>query len=130
MVSWLNLIAIGTGGAFGSLCRHGITQAAVAVPGGSTVYGTLIVNVLGCALLGALTALAPADSETGQRLALAIRVGFLGSLTTFSTFAGESSDLAGMGRWGASSAYVLANLILGWFALLLAASLVRGWIQS
>jgi CrcB protein len=130
MVSWLNLLSIGAAGAIGSLCRYGVTLAAVAVPGGSTVYGTLIANVLGCGLLGALTALGPTDSEAGQRLMLAIRVGFLGSLTTFSTFAGESADLAGMGRWGASTLYVSANLVLGWSALLLSGSLVRGWIQA
>ncbi len=130
MVSWLNLLSIGTAGAIGSLCRYGVTLAAVAVPGGSTAYGTLIANVLGCAFLGALTALGPADSEAGQRLMLAIRVGFLGSLTTFSTFAGESADLAGMGRWGVSSLYVLANLVFGWLALLLSGHLVRGWIQA
>ena len=130
MVSWLNLAAIAIAGAIGSLCRYGVTVAAVSVPGGSSVYGTLIVNVLGCGLLGALTALGPVQSEHGERLILAIRVGFLGSLTTFSTFAGESTDLAGMGRWGASTTYVLANLILGWLAVLLAGSLVRGWIQT
>lgn len=129
MVSWLNLAAIGLAGAVGSLCRYGVTLAAVAMPGGSTVYGTLVVNVLGCGLLGALTALGPVHSEAGQRLVLAIRVGFLGSLTTFSTFAAESSTLAGMGRWGASSSYTLANLVLGWAALMIAGNLVRGWMQ-
>ncbi len=130
MVSWVNLLSIGAAGAIGSLCRYGVTLAAVAMPGGSTVYGTLIVNVLGCGLLGALTALGPADSEAGQRLMLAIRVGFLGSLTTFSTFAGESVDLAGMGRWGGSTLYVSANLVLGWLAVLLSGTLVREWIQT
>ena len=129
MVSWLNLAAIGLAGAAGSLCRYGVTLAAVALPGGSTVYGTLIVNVLGCALLGALTALGPIHSEWGQRLVLALRVGFLGSLTTFSTFAAESSTLAELGRWGASGAYTLANLVLGWLALFIAGGIVRGWIQ-
>lgn len=130
MTSWLNLVAIGIGGATGSLCRYGLTLAAAAAPGGSTMLGTTIANVLGCILLGAISALAPADSESMERLTLALRVGFLGSLTTFSTFAAESTTLAGGGRWGASAAYVLANLLLGWCALLLAGGLVRGWIET
>jgi CrcB protein len=80
--------------------------------------------------LGGLSSLTPPDSESIERLSLALRVGFLGSLTTFSTFAAESSNLAGAGRWGASGAYVLANLVIGWFALILTAGLVKGWMQA
>ncbi|WP_182864706.1 fluoride efflux transporter FluC [Rhodopirellula sp. JC639] len=130
MTSWLNLAAIALGGAGGSLCRYGVTLLAAALPGGSTMLGTTLANVIGCGLLGALSSLAPADSESIGRLMLALRVGFLGSLTTFSTFAAESSMLAGEGRWGASGAYVLANLGLGYLTLILAGSLVRGWIQT
>ena len=130
MTSWFNLAAIAIGGAAGSLCRYGVTLAAAAVPGGSNMLGTTIANVLGCALLGALSALGPHDSESIERLTLALRVGFLGSLTTFSTFAAESSTLAGGGRWGASATYVLANLVIGWLVLILAGNLVRGWIEA
>lgn len=130
MTSWFNLAAIAATGATGSLCRYGVTLAAAAVPGGSTMWGTAIVNIVGCALLGGLTALGPVESESAERLMLALRVGFLGSLTTFSTFAAESSTLASSGRWGASTTYVLANLVIGWLVLLLAGGVVKGWIQT
>jgi len=130
MSSWFNLAAIAAGGALGSLCRYGMTLAAAAVPSGSPLWGTTIVNVLGCALLGALSALGSGETESQERLMLSIRIGFLGSLTTFSTFAAESSTLAQEGRWGASSAYVLANLVIGWFVLLLASGIVKGWVQT
>ncbi|QEG00499.1 Putative fluoride ion transporter CrcB [Stieleria maiorica] len=130
MTSWLNLAAIALGGAAGSLCRYGVTLAAAATPGGSTLLGTTLANIIGCGLLGALSSLAPPESESIERLMLALRVGFLGSLTTFSTFAAESTMLAGQGRWGASGAYILANLVLGYLALILVGSLVRGWIQT
>ena len=125
-----NLAAIAVGGATGSLCRYGVTLAAAAIPGGSTMLGTTIVNVVGCALLGGISALGPSDSESIERLTLALRVGFLGSLTTFSTFAAESSLLAEEGRWGASGTYVLANLVIGYLALIVAAAVVRGWMQT
>lgn len=130
MTSWLNLAAIALGGATGSLGRYGITLAAAAIPGGSTMLGTTIANVVGCALLGALSSLGPPDSESIERLSLAARVGFLGSLTTFSTFTAESQTLAGSGRWGAWSTYVLANLLIGWCVLVLAAGLARGWMET
>ncbi|MCO8120362.1 CrcB family protein [Stieleria sp. TO1_6] len=130
MSSLFNLTAIAAAGATGSLCRYGLTLAAAAIPGGSSMLGTTIVNVLGCALLGGVSALGPVETESMERLMLAIRVGFLGSLTTFSTFASESTALAGAGRWGASGTYVLANLVIGWYVLLLASNLVKGWIQA
>ncbi|OYP28323.1 fluoride efflux transporter FluC [Rhodopirellula sp. MGV] len=127
MSTWFNLLAIAIAGATGSLCRYGITLAAAAVPGGNTLYGTTIVNVLGCALLGGISALQVPDSVVTERVILAVRVGFLGSLTTFSTFASESSVLAEDGQWGASTAYTLANLVLGWAALMAASGWVKGW---
>ena len=129
MSSCFNLAAIAFAGALGSLSRYGLTLAASAVPGGSTLWGTTIANVLGCALLGVLTALGEAEMVSQGRLMLALRVGFLGSLTTFSTFAAESSTLAQEGRWGASSAYVLANLVIGWLVLMIASGVVKGWVQ-
>ncbi len=112
------------------MCRYGLTLAVTSLPGGSNVLGTTFVNVLGCALLGGLTALGPAETAAAERLSLAIRVGFLGSLTTFSTLAAESSTLASSGRWGGASGYVLANLVIGWLVFGMASSLVKGWIQT
>lgn len=78
-------------------------------------------------LLGGISALQVPDSVVTERVILAVRVGFLGSLTTFSTFASESSVLAEDGQWGASTAYTLANLVLGWAALMAASGWVKGW---
>lgn len=128
MTSWFNLAAIALGGAAGSVCRYGITMAAAAIPGGSTLWGTTIANVLGCAALGGLIGWGESDGVLAQRTLLALRVGFLGSLTTFSTFAAESSLLAQEGRWGGSSVYVLANLLIGWAVLMVATNLVKGWV--
>ncbi|MEM6364358.1 MAG: CrcB family protein [Planctomycetota bacterium] len=130
MVSWFQLTAIAACGALGALCRYGLTIAVTQIPGGSSVLGTTFVNVLGCALLGAITAVGPAETEAAERLNLAIRVGFLGSLTTFSTLVAESSTLASSQRVGAASGYVLANLVIGWLVFGIASSLVKGWIHA
>ena len=134
MTTWLNLVAIGLGGAAGSVCRYLVTVAAAAVSGGSTFWGTTLVNVLGCAALGALaeyvrvTQDSLIDSVISARATLAIRFGFLGALTTFSAFAAELFVLADTGRWFAAGLYVAGNFLIGLLALIVAAMFVKGWM--
>ncbi len=128
MSHWVNLIAIALGGALGSVCRYLVALGAAAIPGGSTMLGTTIANVLGCAAIGALGEYALVDETISERAKLAIRVGFLGGLTTFSTFAAESAALAGSSRWWGAGSYVAANLLIGWIALWMGAAIVKGWM--
>ena len=116
------------GGALGSVSRYLITIAANTVPGGSSLVGTTVANVLGCGLIGALSAYGAADGNLNERMALALRVGFLGGLTTFSTFAAESAGLATDGRWMGSGLYVAVNLFLDWIALVAGSSVVKAWM--
>jgi len=128
MTTWLNLISVAAGGAIGSVARYLITLVSMAIPGGSTMLGTTIANVLGCAAIGAMFEYSIVEGVVSERMQLAIRVGFLGGLTTFSAFAFESAALAGSGRWPLSGLYVAANLLIGWAALVTAAALVKGWM--
>lgn len=128
MTTWLNLLAVATGGAVGSVCRYLITVASIAIPGGSTLIGTTIVNLVGCAAIGGFAEIVLVTNSISERTQLFIRVGFLGGLTTFSTFAGESAALADEGRWFACGLYVAVNMLLGWAALVLTAMLVKGWL--
>lgn len=125
MTTWLNLVMIACGGAAGAVCRYGITMAAVAFPGGSTLWGTTVANVLGCGLLGALAEYSLIEGNLSPKFALACRVGFLGSLTTFSTFTAESVTSWVDGRPAVTMTYVAANLLLGVIALFSAAAVVR-----
>ena len=128
MTTWLNLLAVATGGAVGSVCRYLITVASIAIPGGSTLLGTTLVTLIGCAAIGGFAEVILITNSISERTQLLIRVGFLGGLTTFSTFAGESAALADEGRWLACGLYVAANMVLGWTALVLTAMLVKGWL--
>ncbi len=128
MTTWLNLMAVATGGAVGAVCRYLITVASLTIPGGSTLIGTTAVNVIGCAALGGFVEAVLVINSVSERSQLLIRVGFLGSLTTFSTFAGESAALAGEGRWLVFGLYFATNVFLGWTALVLTAMLVKGWL--
>lgn len=116
-----NMLAIGFGGALGALCRHGVNIGCRRWLGEAFAYGTLTVNVLGCFALGLLTALAlsPQWAERAPWVAhSAVTVGFLGALTTFSTFGVETVRYSQASQHHLAIANVAANLVLGVLAVL------------
>lgn len=85
--SVVRLLAIATGGALGAVTRYGVGVACAAAWGSRFAYGTLLVNVVGCFVLGVCMHeawLAPDRSASHWHAGLT--VGLLGGLTTFSTF--------------------------------------------
>ncbi len=129
MTTCLNLLLVATGGAFGSVARYLITVGSASLPGGGTPLGTTLANLIGCAAIGALAQYSLLVQHVSPRMILAVQVGFLGSLTTFSSFALESTVIASSGRWSQGVIYVLANLLLGWIVLAAAGALMKGWMS-
>jgi CrcB protein len=121
----LKLLYIAVGGAVGALARFGVGEGLMLLLGKAFPYGTLVVNVAGCFLLGMLAALHTHALSAEVRTGLA--AGFLGALTTFSTFGFETIDQLERGQWLVALANVMANLVLGflavWLGLLLARSI-------
>ena len=107
------------------MARYGLSGWVQSGSAGTFPWGTLVVHVLGCFLLGfafrvlQLSALSPA-------LRGAVTVGFLGAFTTFSF---EAIGLIQDGRWGRAVGYVGGSVALGLIAVLaglwIAASLQR-----
>ncbi len=106
------------GGALGTVSRYLVSSASQAVSSGSFPLGTLVVNVLGCYLIGLLSGLRQV-SLLPPAWHLALGTGFLGAFTTFSTFALDAHSLGQEGAWTRATLYVLANLVLGYLALVL-----------
>jgi len=114
------ILLVGAGGFIGSSLRFVISswaQRSEFVAG--FPLGTLVVNVIGCLLIGVLGGIAEHRQllEPGQRLFLA--VGVLGGFTTFSAFAFETVSLLQAADVGRAILNVFAQITLGCLAALL-----------
>lgn len=105
----LKLFCIAVGGGIGSVLRYLITGVAQRVTSATTFpVGTLTVNVLGCLVIGALTAFFAGPQLVRQEFRLAIMIGLLGGFTTFSTFGNETLALLNGGQYQ----YAVLNVVL------------------
>jgi fluoride exporter len=119
------LFLVGAGGFLGSALRY-IVSGYVQQSSGSVQfpYGTLAVNVIGCFVIGALSALAENRGVFTIEARLFVFVGILGGFTTFSTFSNETMNFLREGENLRALVNVTAQLILGLGAVWLGRSLV------
>ena len=119
------LFLVGAGGFLGSVLRY-IVSGYVQQSSGSVgfPYGTLTVNVIGCFVIGALSALAENRGVFTTEARLFVFVGILGGFTTFSTFSNETMNFLREGDNLRALVNVVAQLILGLGAVWLGRSLV------
>jgi CrcB protein len=109
-----NGLLVALGGAIGSLLRYAVGLAALASFGPAFPWGTLIVNVVGCFVIGLVTNLAMTSTwGVSPTVRLFLAVGLCGGFTTFSSFGLEAVQLGRIGQLGASFAYVAASLLVG-----------------
>jgi CrcB protein len=108
----LSVLLVAAGGAAGALTRWGIAEACARLLGKAMPWGTLAANLLGCLLIGLLWAVAVEQRLSVQTQRL-IFVGFLGALTTFSTFALESGRLLTARQFAPALANVLGSCVAG-----------------
>ena len=112
---WLmKILLVMAGGSLGALSRYGVSLLAVKLFGVKFPWGTLIVNLSGCFLI----CLAFAWGERGfgimnPSVRLFFMTGFLGALTTFSTFGLEIVTALQEGRYLVAAANILANNVIG-----------------
>ena len=112
------------GGALGALARWGVGTALPHSPGGWP-WATLLVNLTGCLLLGALAAALTARPPEPAWARPFLAVGVLGGYTTYSAFAVETVGLAEAGEPLLAAGYVLASVVGGVLAVAGGALAVR-----
>ena len=113
----MNFISVAIGGALGAMLRYGISLAVTAPAIGLPAFvATLGVNVAGCAMMGIMAAALAHFPYLSTALPPLIMIGFLGALTTFSSFALDGYYLLEKQQY-----MVMALYLLGSFALSLGA---------
>jgi fluoride exporter len=103
-------------GAAGAASRYAVDSWLSNISGAQFPWGTMTVNVLGAFLLGVLIAITTERVLIDQNWRIGLGIGFLGSFTTFSTFAYESVRLAEDSAWLLTAANVAGMVTLGLFA--------------
>lgn len=123
-----NLIFVAMGGAVGAMLRYGISSGIYSWFGRGFPYGTLVVNVLGSFAIGLLSILLVEKFDVPHEVRLALVVGVLGALTTFSTFSWDTLDLMEQGLMQRAFLNVLLNVVVcisaAWFGAQWAKSIV------
>ena len=112
------LLYIGAGGFFGAISRFLIATNVQKLYGGFFPLGTLSVNVLGSFIIG-FAAMFFAQTVTPEYKAFVI-TGFLGALTTFSTFSLENVNLLQDGEFTRFGLNIFLNVTLSIAATMLA----------
>lgn len=108
----LNLyLFIALGGAVGACGRFFLSQLAIQVFGKGFPFGTLLVNLLGSLCLGMIYSVIEQGVLTIQPWRSLVMVGFLGALTTFSTFSLDTLLLFQQGEWLKGTLNVILNVI-------------------
>ncbi len=115
----LDYLAVGLGGFLGAIARYGASGLVQRWAGDGFPAGTLAVNLIGCVLIGAMSAVAEGAGGLSEQTRLVIVVGLLGSFTTFSTFGNETFELLRDGRIRVAAAYVAGSVLLGLGGVLL-----------
>ncbi|WP_423840007.1 fluoride efflux transporter CrcB [Vibrio mytili] len=103
---------IAVGGAFGACSRYLISELCVFLLGRGFPYGTLMVNVIGSFIMGLLIAAFENEALATDPWRQIIGLGFLGALTTFSTFSMDNVLLMQQGAFFKMGLNVLLNVTL------------------
>ncbi|MGR9013818.1 MAG: fluoride efflux transporter CrcB [Gammaproteobacteria bacterium] len=112
------IFAIALGGSFGAVMRFLVSTGVAQWLGRGFPYGTLVVNVVGSFMIGLL-----AETLIMQRVTItlefraAILIGFLGSLTTFSTFSLDTFYLIEQGNLTKAALNIFSNITACVFAV-------------
>jgi CrcB protein len=110
-----SIMFVSLGAVVGAVARYLLSEATVRVFGDGFPYGTLLVNVVGCLVIGIFGGWGIPDFSDATRLLLI--TGLLGALTTFSTFGWESLELMQNGKVGVALVSIGLNVVIGLVAV-------------
>ncbi len=126
----VRVLLIGLAGAVGTLVRYSVGLWAGKALGTGFPYGTLIVNVIGCFLIALVARIAMNTALISPTLRLTLTTGFMGGLTTYSSFNLETTNLLREGAWATGLANVSITLIACFVAGLLGTVVAGRLVES
>ena len=107
-----NTIMVGCGSFIGGAARYLISVAMKPISKGFP-WGTLVVNLVGCLVIGLLWGFFSKNSSESSSWTLFMTVGICGGFTTFSTFSKEALMMLQAGNFISLLAYVTISVIIG-----------------
>lgn len=121
----INAALVGTGGFVGAIFRFSLSGFVQRNAGiAAFPYGTLVVNLLGCLLIGLAVGLIDARQLVHPEFRSFVLVGILGGFTTYSTFGLETFSLLRdadyLRAFTSVAAHLVAGLLLVWIGYTLA----------
>lgn len=110
---WRQAILVAVSSGAGGALRFLVGRWIQALVGGAPPLATLVVNLVGCGVIGYVSGLSSRQGALSPATALMLTAGFCGGFTTFSAFAWENLQLLRTGSPGTAIAYMLASVGLG-----------------
>lgn len=121
----MNYLIVFLGAGLGGAGRHGVNVLAARLVGTAFPAGTLVVNVLGCLLMGLIAGAFALRVNLPQEARLFLTTGILGGFTTFSAFSLDAALLWQRGEAGLAALYVGASVIFSLLAIAAGLALAR-----
>ena len=107
-----NILFVALGGMLGSVGRFLLVSLTVYLLPFTFPLGTLVVNILGCFVMGAAVGMAERYLWFHHEWRIFLTAGFCGGFTTFSAFAFENVELLLDKNYGTFAAYSIASFVL------------------
>ena len=126
----MNYLIVFLGAGLGGAGRHGVNVLAARLIGTHFPAGTLIINVLGCLLMGLIAGVFAFKGSLSQEARLFLTTGILGGFTTFSAFSLDAALLWERGEMGLAALYVGASVFVSLLAVAAGLALTRAMLAG
>ncbi len=119
------LLLVGTGGFIGGVFRYLATSYFTKVFPSSFPYGTFVVNIIGCLVIGIIYGLSERFNWLTPEWRLFLATGVCGGFTTFSAFAYENIKLLQNGEFFTFAIYSISSFTFGLFSVYFGLFIIR-----
>jgi fluoride exporter len=109
----MKLAYLTIGVVIGTFARYFLSGFIYRFTGTDFPYGTLVINLIGCFLIGIFATLSDEKLILGPDMRVMLMAGFCGAFTTFSTFMLETGNLIKDGEWLRAFGNVFLSVIIG-----------------